>query len=228
MSLATVTRMDIRFPIRISALALLAGVALPLAACSSGDPAPLGAQSSAAVPSPTASAIDPVVAWADGVCGAAFGVRENVVAIGEDLAFNPMEAATAGDQIRASLDARSEAISVAVGELGTQIGKVPLDVPEALALATAFETDYAALQLSIQEARSSIDATISSQDVVTFGLNAAASIGALSAAADASGKLASALDDATAGKQDRASEAFAASPVCGALVSGAPRPSSTP
>lgn len=220
--------MDIRIRACTRAVALLAAATLPLAACSSGDPNPQGAQSSAAVPSPSAPAIDPVVAWADGVCGAAFGVRDNVQAISEDLAFNPMEAATAGDQIRANLESRSVAIGLAVEDLGTQIGKVPVDVPEALALATTFEAQYAALQLSIDEARTSIEATTSAQDVITFGLNAAASIASIRAAAEASGTLAKALSDAMQGKQDAASEAFAASPVCGALTSGAPRPSSAP
>jgi hypothetical protein len=223
-----VSGMDNRIRPCIRFAALLAAVALPLTACSSGDSQPQGAQSSAAAPSPTAPATDPVIAWADGVCGAAFGVRDNVQAISEDLAFNPMEAATAGDQIRGNLEDRSDAIGLAVEDLGTQIGKVPVDVPEALALATTFETQYAALQLSIDEARSSLDATIASGDVITFGINAAASIGAIRAAAEASGTLASALSDATQGKQDAASEAFAASAVCGALMSGAPRPSSAP
>jgi hypothetical protein len=220
--------MDIRTRTFIRTAALLTAVALPLTACSSGDSEPQGAQSSAAAPSPTAPAADPVVAWADGVCGAAFGVRDNVQAISEDLAFNPMEAATAGDQIRANLEARSDAIGLAVEDLGTQIGKVPVDVPEALALATTFEAQYAALQVSIDEARSSIEATTSAQDVITFGINAAASIASIRAAAEASGMLASALSDSTQGKQDAASEAFAASAVCGALMSGAPRPSPAP
>ena len=220
--------MDIRTRTYIRTAALLTAVALPLTACSSGDSEPQGAQSSAAAPSPTAPAVDPVVAWADGVCGAAVGVRDNVQAISEDLAFNPMEAATAGDQIRANLEARSDAIGLAVEDLGTQIGKVPVDVPEALALATTFEAQYAALQVSIDEARTSIEATTSAQDVITFGINAAASIASIRAAAEASGMLASALSDSTQGKQDAASEAFAASAVCGALMSGAPRPSSAP
>ena len=220
--------MDIRIRTCARAVALLVAVAFSLAACSSGDQATQGAQSSAAATSPTEPAIDPVVAWADGVCGAAFGVRDNVLAIGEDLAFNPMEAATAGDQIRANLESRSDAIGLAVEDLGTQIGKVPVDVPEALALATTFEAQYAALQLSIDEARTSIEATTSAQDVITFGLNAAASIASIGAAAEASGTLAKALSDAMQGKQDAASEAFAASPVCSALTSGEARPSSAP
>ena len=220
--------MDIRTRTYIRTAALLTAVALPLTACSSGDSEPQGAQPSSAAPSPTAPAADPVIAWADGVCGAAFGVRDNVQAISEDLAFNPMETATAGDQIRANLEARSDAIGLAVEDLGTQIGKVPVDVPEALALATTFEAQYAALQVSIDEARTSIEATTSAQDVITFGINAAASIASIRAAAEASGMLASALSDSTQGKQDAASEAFAASAVCGALMSGAPRPSSAP
>jgi hypothetical protein len=220
--------MNIRTGTCIRAVALLAVVALPLTACSSGDSQTQGVQSSAATPSPAAPEIDPVAAWADGVCGAAFSVRDNVQAIGEDLAFNPMEAATAGDQIRANLEARSDEIGLAVEELGTQIGMVPIDVPEALALATTFETQYAAVQRSIDEARSSLDATIAAQDVVTFGVNAAASVGAIRAAAEASGALASALSDATGARQDKASESFASSPVCGALMSGAARPSSAP
>ncbi len=222
---ATVSGMDTRTRTCIRAIALLAAVTFPVAACSSGDSTPQVGQSSAAAASPTAPAIDPVAAWADGVCSAAFGVRDNVQAISEDLAFNPMEAATAGDQIRGNLEARSDEISLAVEELGTQIGKVPVDVPEALALATTFETQYSALQRSIDEARTSLDATIASGDVITFGINAAASIGAIRAAAEASGTLASALSDATKGKQDAASEAFAASAVCEALMNGSPRPS---
>ncbi len=197
---------------------------IALSACSSDAPELGGSAIESVAPSPTPPPVDPTVAWADGICGAAFGIRDNVQAIGEDLAFNPISGATAGDQIRASLNARSEAVGQAVEDLGTQIGKVPVDVSEAVALATTFESDYAVLVQSIGGAQASIEAVTSASDIVTFGLNAAAAIAAVRAASEATGALASTITSTTAGAQGSMSDAFAASTVCVALASGSPKP----
>ena len=175
-------------------------------------------------PSPTPPPVDPTVAWADGVCSAAFGIRDNVQAIGEDLAFDPVSGATAGDQIRASLNERSDAVGQAVEDLGTQIGKVPVDVSEAVALASTFEVEYAVLLRSIAEAQSSIEAVTSASDIVSFGLNAAAAIAAVRTASEATGALATMISSTTSGAQGSVSDAFAASTVCVALANGGPKP----
>jgi hypothetical protein len=197
---------------------------IALSACSTDAPALGGSAIESVAPSPTPPPVDPTVAWADGICGAAFGIRDNVQAIGEDLAFDPISGATAGDQIRASLNARSEAVGQAVEDLGTQIGKVPVDVSEAVALATTFESDYAVLVQSIGGAQASIEAVTSASDIVTLGLNAAAAIAAVRAASEATGALASTITSTTAGAQGSVSDAFAASTVCVALASGSPKP----
>ena len=202
----------------------LALIALPLSACSSEPQGSGGNAIESVQPSPTSPPVDPVVAWADGVCGAAFGIRDNVRAIGEDLAFDPVSAATAGDQIRANLDARSEAVGRAVEDLGTQIGKVPVDSTQAVALATDFEAEYAALERSIAEARTAIEAVTSAGDVITFGLNAAAAIASIRTASEATGALATTIGEATSGAQGSASDAFASSSVCVALTNGDPIP----
>ena len=202
----------------------LAVIIIALSACSTDAPTADGSAIESAAPSPTLPPVDPTVAWADGVCGAAFGIRDNVQSIGEDLAFNPVSGATAGDQIRARLNERSDAVGQAVEELGTQIGRVPVDVSEAVALATTFEAQYAVLVRSIGEAQTSIAAVTSSSDIVTFGLNAAAAIAAVRTASEATGVLATTIGDTTNGAQGSASDAFAASTVCVALVNGSPRP----
>ena len=197
---------------------------IALAGCSTDAPSLEGSATASVAPSPTPPPVDPIVAWADGICGAAFGIRYNVQAIGEDLAFDPISGATAGDQIRASLNARSEAVGQGVEDLGTQIGKVPVDVSEAVALAATFEAEYAVLVRSIGEAQASIEAVTSASDIVTFGLNAAAAIAALRTASEATGALATTIGGTTSGAQGSVSDAFAASTVCVALANGDPRP----
>lgn len=199
-------------------------MAIALSACSTDAPALEGGAIESVAPSPTPPPVDPTVAWADGVCGAAFGIRDNVQAIGEDLAFDPVSGATAGDQIRASLNARSDAVGQAVEDLGTQIGLVPVDVSEAVDLSTTFESEYAVLVQSIGEAQASIEAVTSASDIVTFGLNAAAAIAAVRAASEATGALATTISSTTSGAQGSVSDAFAASEACVALVNGGPRP----
>ena len=202
----------------------LVSLAVALSGCSTNAPALEGSAVASVAPSPTPTPVDPTVAWADGVCGAAFGIRDNVQSIGEDLAFDPVSGATAGDQIRARLNERSDAVGQAVEELGTQIGKVPVDVSEAVALATTFEAQYAVLVRSIGEAQMSIESVTSSSDIVTFGLNAAAAIAALRTASEATGVLATTIGSTTSGAQGSVSDAFAASTVCVALTNGSPRP----
>ena len=202
----------------------LVSLAIALSGCSTDTPSLEGTAVASIAPSPSPPAVDPTVAWADGICGAAFGIRDNVQAIGEDLAFDPVSGATAGDQIRASLNARSEAVGQGVEELGTQIGKVPVDVSEAVALAATFEAQYAVLVRSIGEAQSSIEAVTSASDIITFGLNAAAAIAALRTASEATGLLATTIGSTTSGAQGSVSDAFAASTVCVALANGNPRP----
>ena len=197
---------------------------IALSSCSTEAPALEGSAIESVAPSPTPPPVDPTVAWADGVCSAAFGIRDNVQAIGEDLAFDPVSGATAGDQIRASLNARSEAVGQGVEELGTQIGKVPVDVSEAVALASTFEVEYAVLLRSIAEAQSSIEAVTSASDIVSFGLNAAAAIAAVRTASEATGALATMISSTTSGAQGSVSDAFAASTVCVALANGGPKP----
>ena len=197
---------------------------IALAGCSTDAPSLEGSATASVAPSPTPPPVDPTVAWADGICGAAFGIRDNVQAIGEDLAFDPISGATAGDQIRARLNARSEAVGQGVEDLGTQIGKVPVDVSEAVALAATFEAEYAVLVRSIGEAQASIEAVTSASDIVTFGLNAAAAIAALRTASEATGALATTIGGTTSGAQGSVSDAFAASTVCVALANGDPRP----
>jgi hypothetical protein len=202
----------------------MVSLALALSGCSANAPALEGSAVAAVAASPTPPPVDPTVAWADGICGAAFGIRENIEAIGEDLAFDPVSGVTAGDQIRASLSARSEAVGQSVEDLGTQIGKVPVDVSEAAALATTLEAEYAVLVQSIGEAQASIAAVTSASDIVTFGLNAATAITAVRTASDATGALAKTIGGTTTGAQGSVSDAFAASTVCVALVNGSPRP----
>ena len=197
---------------------------IALSSCSTEAPALEGSAIESVAPSPTPPPVDPTVAWADGVCSAAFGIRDNVQAIGEDLAFDPVSGATAGDQIRASLNERSDAVGQAVEDLGTQIGKVPLDVSEAVALASTFEVEYAVLLRSIAEAQSSIEAVTSASDIVSFGLNAAAAIAAVRTASEATGALATMISSTTSGAQGSVSDAFAASTVCVALANGGPKP----
>ena len=197
---------------------------IALSSCSTEAPALEGSAIESVAPSPTPPPVDPTVAWADGVCSAAFGIRDNVQAIGEDLAFDPVSGATAGDQIRASLNERSDAVGQAVEDLGTQIGKVPVDVSEAVALAATFEAEYAVLVRSIGEAQASIEAVTSASDIVTFGLNAAAAIAALRTASEATGALATTIGGTTSGAQGSVSDAFAASTVCVALANGGPKP----
>ena len=197
---------------------------IALAGCSTDAPSLEGSATASVAPSPTPPPVDPTVAWADGICGAAFGIRDNVQAIGEDLAFDPISGATAGDQIRASLNARSEAVGQGVEDLGTQIGKVPVDVSEAVALAATFEAEYAVLVRSIGEAQAAIEAVTSASDIVTFGLNAAAAIAALRTASEATRALATTIGGTTSGARGSVSDAFAASTVCVALANGDPRP----
>ncbi len=197
---------------------------IALSSCSTEAPALEGSAIESVAPSPTPPPVDPTVAWADGVCSAAFGIRDNVQAIGEDLAFDPVSGATAGDQIRASLNERSDAVGQAVEDLGTQIGKVPVDVSEAVALASTFEVEYAVLLRSIAEAQSSIEAVTSASDIVSFGLNAAAAIAAVRTASEATGALATMISSTTSGAQGSVSDAFAASTVCVALANGGPKP----
>jgi hypothetical protein len=207
----------------IPALGLIS-LAVTLSGCSTSAPALEGGAVASVSPSPTPPPVDPTVAWADGICGAAFGIRENIQAIGEDLAFDPVSAVTAGDQIRASLSARSDAIGQSVENLGTQIGKVPVDVSEAAALATTFEAEYAVLAQSSAEAQASIAAVTSASDIVTFGLNATQAIAAVRTASEATGSLAKTIGGTATGAQGSVSEAFAASTVCVALVNGSARP----
>jgi hypothetical protein len=205
------------------ALIVITTASFVLVGCGGSTPA---TEESTPTPSASATPVDPAIVWADGVCRAAAGIRDRVKAVGDDLQFDPSSPESAADQVRKSLDARSTEIGAGIEVLGSAIGAVPVDVPQALELADTLDEEYTALTRSIDEAQTSIAAVTNSSGIVSFGLNAAAAIGAIRSAAEATASLTSTLSDAAGGASDSVSTAFAASTTCQALSDGLPVPAS--
>ncbi|CAB4879833.1 MAG: hypothetical protein F2793_06035 [Actinobacteria bacterium] len=199
-------------------LALSVALSLPLASCAFGSDAAAPASASAPVSPAPATTPDPTLAWADGVCTAAAGVRDEIASVAQDLVFDPMASGSAVDQVQGRLDDRSAAIDTAVDALGSAIGSAPLDVPAALEFATALQARYVIAQRAIAEATSAVDGVATASDPWTLGLNVAAAIVSVRAAAQALGDLASAVS--TSATTDAVSEAFTSSAACQSLTSG--------
>ena len=197
---------------------------LVLVGCGNSTPS---TQESTPTPSASVTPVDPAIIWADGVCSAAAGIRGSVMAVGDDLQFDPSSPESSVDQIRTSLDARSTEIGAGIEELGTAIGSVPVDVPQALDFADTLNTQYTALTRSLEEAQTSIAAVTNSSDIVSFGLSAAAAVGTIRAAIEATASLTSTLSLAAGGASNSVSTAFAESTTCKALSDGLPVPAST-
>lgn len=180
-------------------------------------PSPLPAASPTASPSPT---IDPVIAWADSVCAASFDIRDTLAATGEDLAVMPGPGAL--DEIRGRLERRGDLLIGQLEPLTVALGQVPIDVPEALRLASTLTDQAQALRGAADRTRQSIDALTGSDTIVGFGQSLPEAITAVGEAATAAKVLAGTIADTANDQGDRLGPGFRNSAVCQDLIAGAP------
>lgn len=170
-----------------------------------------------AAPSPT---VDPVIAWADSVCAASFDIRDTLTATGEDLAVVPGPDAL--DEIRGRLERRGDLIISQLEPLTVALGQVPVDVPEALRLASTLTEQADTLRASTDRTRASIDALTGADSVLSFGQSLPEALTAVGEAATAAKVLAGTISDAAGEQGGRLGPGFRESVVCQALISGAP------
>ena len=168
-------------------------------------------------PSPT---IDPVIAWADSVCAASFDIRDTLTATGEDLAVMPGPGAL--DEIRGRLERRGDRLIGQLEPLSVALGQVPIDVPEALRLASTLTEQADTLSGAADRTKRSIDALTGSDTVLAFGQALPEALTAVGEAATAAQTLGSTVADAARDEGGRLGPAFRESVVCQALISGAP------
>lgn len=184
--------------------------------------------SSSVVPSvrPTPSAsptptIDPVIAWADRVCDASFDIRDTLAAAGEDLAVTPGPDAL--DEIRARLERRGDVIIGQLEPLAVALGEVPVDVPEALRLASTLSTQVDTLRQSADRTRAAFEVLTQAQGLLEFGQALPEAVSAVGAAGTAAQVVAGTVADAASDEGSRLGPGFRASPTCRALVDGTSR-----
>lgn len=187
--------------------------------------APAGGATSAtpAAPTPTASpspTVDPVIAWADSVCAASFDIRDTLAATGDDLAVIPGPGAL--DEIRTRLERRGDTIIGQLEPLTVALGQVPVDVPEALRLASTLTGQVDALRSAADRAKRSIDALTRSDTVLGFGQSLPEAITAVGDAAAAARVLGATVASAAGEEGGRLGPGFRDSTVCQALIAGAP------
>lgn len=174
-------------------------------------------------PTPTASptpSVDPVIAWADSVCAASFDIRDTLTATGEDLAVVPGPGAL--DEIRSRLERRGDLIIDQLEPLAVALGQVPIDVPEALRLASQLTDQVDALRGTADRAKQSIDTLTGSDSVLGFGQSLPDAIAAVGDAASAAKVLGTTIATAASDEGGRLGPGFRDSPVCQALIAGDP------
>ena len=183
-----------------------------------GEPAgSASAMAPSASPSPS---VDPVIAWADSVCAASFDIRDTLTATGEDLAVSPGPDAL--DEIRGRLERRGDLIIAQLEPLTVALGQVPIDVPEALRLASTLTEQTDTLRAAADRTRASIDTLTGADSVLSFGQSLPEAITAVGEAATAAKVLGSTISDAASEQGGRLGPGFRESVVCQDLISGAP------
>lgn len=189
----------------------------PVAQPSGPSQAPPAGPVRTASPSPS---IDPVIAWADSVCAASFDIRDTLAATGEDLAVVPGPGAL--DEIRGRLERRGDAIIGQLEPLAVALGQVPVDVPEALRLASTLTDQVDTLRAAAERSKASIDALTGSDSVLGFGQALPEAITTVGEAATAAKALGGTVATAASDEGGRLAPGFRASAVCQALINGAP------
>lgn len=170
-----------------------------------------------ASPSPS---IDPVIVWADSVCAASFDIRDTLAATGEDLAVVPGPGAL--DEIRGRLERRGDAIIGQLEPLAIALGQVPVDVPEALRLASTLTEQVDTLRTAAERSKQSIDSLTGSDSVLGFGQALPETITTVGEAAAAAKALGTTVAAAANEEGGRLAPGFRESAVCQALIAGAP------
>ncbi len=190
------------------------------------------AQPDAAVPSPAISmseptpsptpTMDPAIPWADAVCRSAIPVRDEVLGVGADLAV-PI-GPDALDTVKQRLGERMDRVTADLTPLAVAVGQVPIDLPEAQALANTLQPQVAVLQAAVSTLRDAVTALQSSDSIPAFLIELPTAVSAGQDAAAAAKRLWSSLRDASRAAGDRLGPAFDAAPSCAALRTGASAP----
>lgn len=170
----------------------------------------------AATPSPT---VDPTIAWADEVCTAAAPVSAQIVAVSDDLV---VPAPGGLDEIRTRLRERGDRVLQQLEPLTVALGQVPVDVPEAVAVANELSTEVEDLRTEAAALTRSIDALTQADGVVAFGLAIPDAVTAAGRSASAAGAVGSTVRDTLSVQGSRLGDAFEASAACQALARGIP------
>ena len=189
----------------------------PVAQPSAPGQAPTSEPVPTASPSPS---IDPVIVWADSVCAASFDIRDTLATTGEDLAVVPGPGAL--DEIRGRLERRGDAIIGQLEPLAVALGQVPVDVPEALRLASTLTDQVDTLRAAAERSKQSIDALAGSDSVLAFGQSLTEAITTVGEAATAAKALGTTVASAANDEGGRLAPGFRESAVCQALIAGAP------
>jgi len=167
-------------------------------------------------PSPTPE----IITWASGVCAARDGLITSVVDVAGSLEYDPDDPASVSEQLQQQMPGRLVGIEQAASELGSALGRIPLDYVDAAAAIPPLQDRLSTLGDAKDQALGHVDAAQQAGNPVSAGVEWIRAAAAAKATYDAGVLVKESLDELVDSADGDIRDAFATAPGCAGIALG--------